>query len=62
LKKGLLIAPYEQSFYENLAVRQLSIGKTAEGVTTIQRGLELFPEDSVLRDMHDQATAHGLVH
>jgi len=62
LKKGLLIAPYEQSFYENLAVRQLSIGKTAEGVTTIQRGLELFPEDSVLRDMHDQATARGLVH
>jgi tetratricopeptide (TPR) repeat protein len=62
LKKGISVAPYEQSFYENLAVRQLSSGNTAEGVATIQRGLELFPEDSVLRDMREQVVARGLVH
>ena len=62
LKKGISISPYQQSFYENLAVRQLSSGDTAEGVATIQRGLELFPEDSVLRQMQEQAVARGLVH
>ncbi len=62
LKKGISISPYEQSFYENLAVRELSSGNTTEGVATIQRGLELFPEDSVLREMQEQAVARGLVH
>jgi Flp pilus assembly protein TadD len=62
LKKGISISPYEQSFYENLAVRQLSNGDTAGGVATIERGLELFPEDSVLRQMQEQAVAQGLVH
>jgi hypothetical protein len=62
LKKGISVSPYEQSFYENLAVRELSSGDTTEGVATIQRGLELFPEDSVLRQMQDQAVARGLVH
>ena len=62
LEKGISIAPYEQSFYENLAVRELSTGNTEAGVATIRRGLELFPEDSVLRDMQQQAAAGGLVH
>ena len=62
LKKGISIAPYEQAFYENLAARQLSSGDSAEGVATIRRGLELFPEDSVLREMEEQAVARGLVH
>ena len=62
LEKGISIAPYEQSFYENLAVRELSTGNTVAGVATIRRGLELFPEDSVLRDMQQQAAAGGLVH
>ena len=62
LKKAISISPYEQSFYENLAVRQFSSGNAAEGVATIRRGLELFPEDSVLREMQEQAVARGLVH
>jgi hypothetical protein len=61
LRKGISIAPYEQSFYENLAVRELSSGNTVAGVATIRRGLELFPEDSVLRDMREQAAARGFV-
>ena len=56
------MVPYEQSLYENLAARQLSSGNTGDGVATIQRGLELFPEDSVLREMQEQAAARGLVH
>jgi hypothetical protein len=62
LKKGISIAPYEPSFYETLAARQLSSGNTVEGMATIQRGMDLFPEDSVLRDMQVQAAARGLVH
>jgi tetratricopeptide (TPR) repeat protein len=62
LKRAISVSPYEQSFYENLALRQFSSGNTAEGVATIQRGLELFPEDAVLREMREQAVARGLVH
>jgi hypothetical protein len=62
LKKGISIAPYEPSFYENLAARQLSSGNTVEGMATIQRGMDLFPENSVLRDMQAEAAARGLVH
>lgn len=57
LKKGMAMAPYNNLFYENLAVRQLAAGETAESMATIQRGLELFPEDSVLREMQAQATS-----
>jgi hypothetical protein len=62
LKKGISVSPYEPSFYENLAARQLSSGNAVAGTATIQRGLELFPEDSVLRDLREQAAARGLVH
>ena len=62
LKRAISVSPYEQSFYENLALRQFSSGNTAEGVATIQRGLELFPEDTVLREMREQVVARGLVH
>jgi hypothetical protein len=62
LKRAISVSPYEQLFYESLALRQFSSGNTAEGVATIQRGLELFPEDAVLREMREQAVAQGLVH
>jgi Dihydrodipicolinate synthetase family len=57
LKKGMAMAPYNNLFYENLAVRQLAAGETAESMATIQRGLELFPEDSILREMQAQAAS-----
>jgi hypothetical protein len=59
LKKGMAMAPYNNLFYENLAVPQLSTGETAEGLATIQRGLELFPVDSVLRAMKEEAAARA---
>jgi hypothetical protein len=61
LTKGLLIAPYNNLIYQNLATRQMSAGKIEEGLQTIQRGLKLFPEDSVLREMQNRASAQGLV-
>jgi len=61
LKKGLSIATYDRLLYESLAVRQLSNGDIADGLATLQRGLDLFPEDQALRDLKDQATARGLV-
>jgi hypothetical protein len=62
LKKGIAMAPYNNFFYENLAARELSAGETAEGLATIRRGLELFPEDFVLREMQEEAVARGLIH
>jgi hypothetical protein len=53
----MAMAPYNNLFYENLAVSQLAAGETAESMATIQRGLELFPEDSVLREMQAQAAS-----
>jgi hypothetical protein len=61
LKKGMAIAPYNNALYESLAVRQMSLGKIDEGFETIRKGLELFPEDAVLRDMQQKA-ASGEVH
>jgi tetratricopeptide (TPR) repeat protein len=59
LKKGLAIAPYSNSIYESLAARQLSAGHTSDGLATLRQGLELFPEDSVLRDMQQQTLSNG---
>ena len=61
MKKGLSIAPYDRLLYESLAVRQLSNGDIADGLATLQRGLDIFPEDQVLREMKDQARARGLM-
>jgi len=33
----------------------------ADGLATLQHGLDLFPEDQVLREMKDQAKARGLL-
>ena len=51
LKKGLAIAPYDYLIPERLAQRQLSLGNTAEALRIITRGLELYPENSRLRDL-----------
>jgi len=61
LKKGISIAPYNNLLYENLAVRQMSMGNIDEGVKIIGEGLELFPEDEPLREMQQQARVSGLM-
>jgi tetratricopeptide (TPR) repeat protein len=61
LKKGIHVAPYDGLLYESLAIRQLSNGDIADGLATLQHGLDLFPENQVLRDLKDQARARGLM-
>jgi len=55
LKKGLSVAPFSNSLYENLVTRQLAAGVLADAGTTLRKGLELFPEDSALRGLQQQA-------
>jgi hypothetical protein len=61
LRKGLSVAPYSKFLYENLTVRQLSGGHIGDGLDTLKKGLELFPEDSSLQRLHQQAVAQGLL-
>lgn len=62
LQKGISVAPYSNFLYENLAIRQLSSGHVDDGLETLRKGLELFPEDSALQNMKQQAAAQGLLH
>jgi tetratricopeptide (TPR) repeat protein len=62
LEKGISVAPYSNFLYENLAIRQLSSGHVDDGLETLRKGLELFPEDSALQNMKQQAAARGLLH
>jgi tetratricopeptide (TPR) repeat protein len=66
LKQAIVRTPYSNSLYESLAARQLSAGNASEGLVTIKRGLELFPEDAVLRGVELRGTpwqmpANGLL-
>ena len=49
LKKGIGAFPFSDALYQALAVRQLSGGNVTESAA-IQHGLELFPENAVLRE------------
>jgi hypothetical protein len=62
LRQGLLIAPYNNLLYQNLAARQMSAGNISDSLETMRKGLELFPEDAVLRDMQQRATGEAVVH
>ena len=66
LQKGISITPFSNSLYESLASRQLEAGNATDGMATLQRGLDLFPEDSVLRRaqqhaLSDQFVREGMV-
>jgi len=60
LNKGISVAPYSNFLYQRLAIRQFSAGESARALDTLQRGLELHPEDSVLRRMREEALRSGL--
>jgi Flp pilus assembly protein TadD len=51
LRKAAAIAPYNYLIYESLAAREFASGNKAEALEAVRRGLELFPEDSVLREI-----------
>jgi len=60
LKQAVSITPYSNVLYENLAGRQMATGNMSDGLATLQRGLELFPEDAALRSLAQQTSADGL--
>jgi len=62
LKSGLSIAPYNNFLYQKLALRQFSSGDSAAAQETIRRGLALHPEDTILRNMQEEAAREGFVH
>ena len=57
LNEGLSLFPFSNALYEDLATRQLMAGDSSGRAETIQRGLQLFPEDSVLRNAKQQQAA-----
>jgi tetratricopeptide (TPR) repeat protein len=60
LKQAIAITPYSNALYESMAARQMAAGKMSDGLATIKRGLELFPEDAALRELEQQTSAGGL--
>jgi tetratricopeptide (TPR) repeat protein len=61
LQKAILVTPYSSALYERLTLRDLAAGKTDDGSATLERGLKLFPEDSAVRDLHQESEADALV-
>jgi tetratricopeptide (TPR) repeat protein len=60
LKKGIAVVPFSASLYENLVTRQRAIGATTEATATVKKGLELFPEDTALRNVQQAVSANHL--
>ncbi|MGH7870242.1 MAG: tetratricopeptide repeat protein, partial [Candidatus Dormibacteraceae bacterium] len=54
LKRGISLAPYTRELYESLAVRYVKLGQYGESLKVINKGLELFPEDTLLRILLDK--------
>ena len=61
LKQAIAATPYSSALYENLAARLMAAGNLSDGLATIKRGLELFPENAALRELEQQTSADGLV-
>jgi tetratricopeptide (TPR) repeat protein/catechol 2,3-dioxygenase-like lactoylglutathione lyase family enzyme len=66
LGKGLAVSPFSNSLYESLVVREQAVGDTAGAAATLTKALELFPEDAVLRNSRQKASAghieEGIAH
>jgi tetratricopeptide (TPR) repeat protein len=60
LKKGIAVVPFSNSLYESLVSRQQAIRETADEMATLKKGLELFPEDTVLRNVQQAVAADQL--
>ena len=59
LQKALQIAPYNNFVYQRLAMRQFASGDTQDALATLDRGLQLWPEDTALREMKERAERAG---
>lgn len=54
LKQGMQTNPYSPEFAERLAARYIEIGDYRSSLNAIRRGLELFPDDMTLHNLHDK--------
>jgi hypothetical protein len=52
--------PYFREIYELLADNYMALGQFGDALRVLQRGLQLFPDDSKLRDLEKKANAVGL--
>lgn len=60
LKRGITLAPYTSLFYRSLALRYLSVKRSGQALEAMKQGLQLFPEDSILRMLMKKAEAAAL--
>jgi len=55
LKKGIEIAPFNGFFHKALALQYIGQKDYAKALETMKQHLALFPEDSFMRDLIQQA-------
>ncbi len=51
LKRGVRLSPYDRLFYEIWVADDMSMGKFQEAAQAAGQGLQLFPEDSIIRSL-----------
>jgi tetratricopeptide (TPR) repeat protein len=54
LEKGLAANPFFRELYEAAASHQLALGQLADALKTIHKGLDLFPDDRMLRILESE--------
>ena len=59
LERGIALAPHTPVLYKALALHYIKLGKHSEALATMKRELELFPEDSFMRNLVRQAEEAG---
>jgi len=57
LKKGIEISQYTPTLYKSLALRYITIKDYPAALATMKKHLELFPEDSLMRNLVRQVEA-----
>jgi hypothetical protein len=60
LLEGMPLNPYVREFPESLAVQYMQLGKYGDALTTIRKGLEVFPGDLLLRTLLKKASSATL--
>lgn len=56
LEKGIALAPYTQTLYKALALRWIKLERYADARKTLERYVELFPEDDFVRRLLKQVS------
>jgi len=62
LNRGISTEPYAPELYKSLALRYISLKNYLQAKQTMQRYVELFPEDDFMRGLLAQVDSPGGVH